>query len=52
MSDLPPAQTPDDQTPDERDLSRQSRVTATGPWVWIILILMIGALVYAASAML
>jgi hypothetical protein len=52
MSNLPPHDDPGDQTPAERDLSRRSKAPGGGPWVWLILIVMVGLLVYAVSSML
>jgi len=52
MSDLPPHNDPADQTPVERELGRRSRSSDVGPWVWVILIVMVGLLVYAISSML
>ena len=41
---------PADQSPRERGLERRSGGPAVGPWVIILLILMLGAAVYVVSA--
>lgn len=46
--DLPEHDTPD---PRDRDLSRRSGTPAVSPWLIIGVILLLGALVYAASAL-
>lgn len=45
---LPESDTPD---PAERDLSRRSGSPAISPWLVIAVILLLGAVVYAASAL-
>jgi hypothetical protein len=47
--DLPQSDTPD---PADRDLSRRSAGPAISPWLVIGVILLLAALVYAASAIL
>ena len=42
---------PADQDPRERGLRRRSGGTAVGPWVIILLILILGAAVYVVSSM-
>jgi len=42
---------PVDKTPSERGLERRSGAPAVSPWLIIMLIAMLGAAVYAVSAM-
>jgi hypothetical protein len=48
----PPHTDPADQSPREQGLRRRSDAPAVSPWVVIGGILMLGALVYVASALL
>jgi hypothetical protein len=48
----PPGTEPDDQDPRERDLSRRSEAPALSPWLIILGLALLGALVYVVSAML
>jgi hypothetical protein len=52
MSDLPPAHTdPDKMGPDEKRLASGSKAPNGGPWVVVILILMLGFAAFAAFAL-
>ncbi len=42
----------DEEDPRERDLARRSATPGGNPWVIVVLIVMLGAVVYAASAVL
>jgi hypothetical protein len=52
MAADPPNTDPVDQQPRERGLERRSGGPAVSPWVIVGLIFILGALVYAVSAML
>lgn len=47
----PPGTDPADRTPRERQLSRRSNAPAVSPWLVIGVILLLGAAIYAASAL-
>ncbi|MDP3404325.1 MAG: hypothetical protein Q8S03_06510 [Brevundimonas sp.] len=42
----------DDEDPRERDLARRGRAPGGNPWMIVILIVLLGAAVYTASALL
>jgi len=48
----PPGTDPEDQSPNERDLSRRSDAPAISPWLIIGVIAMLAVLVYVVSAIL
>ena len=48
----PPGTEPEDRDPYEENLSRRSDTPAISPWLIVGLILMLGVVVYAVSAML
>lgn len=52
MAADPPNTDPDDQDPRERGLRERSDAPAVSPWVIIGGILILGALIYVASAVL
>lgn len=52
MAADPPDTDPADQTPREREMRDRSDAPAVSPWVILGGIMMLGALVYVASAML
>lgn len=47
----PPDTDPADKDPRERGLERRSYVPAVSPWLVIGVILLLGAVIYAASAL-
>ena len=51
MADAPGTE-PEDRDPSEENLSRRSEAPAISPWLIVGLILMLGVVVYAVSAML
>ncbi|HEX8470662.1 MAG TPA: hypothetical protein VF633_06080 [Brevundimonas sp.] len=51
MADAPGTE-PEDRDPYEENLSRRSEAPAVSPWLIIGLIVMLGVVVYAVSAML
>ena len=51
MSDYFPPE-PSEEDPVERDLSRRSGNPSVSPWLWLMGVILLGVVVYAASALL